>query len=358
MTNHEIGARVREVIAGRQQQDVAAAISMAPDALSRSLNGKRAFSTLELVQVADLVGADVHWLITGEADPMAMRLAARHTTDPTTFERTVPGQEADTQLLRDIELCYRKVYTEPVDLPDLPTTAADVRAALGDGFVRCLADRVEERLGIDIVRLADISTEYGLVIGGRPVIVVQGGPHWYRENFGIAHEVAHLCLRHLGTETTNAQEAEANSFAAELLLPEEMMREIDWAAATPHDLAAFLWTTGVSTKTLRRRLSKLRLPAKADLDQGTERLLRAGGAELDPGRTIRASIAARAGAASERRFPAHLREAHYDGIVGGSVQPSALAWMLDVPVSTYDDDLPRLEPQDLSDLDDVFSVGA
>lgn len=362
MTNQEIGSRVREVIAGRQQQDVAAAIDMAPDAFSRSLNGKRAFSTLELVRVADLVGADVHWLITGERDPMAMHLAARHVTDPVSFARSVPGEQDDAPVLRDIALAYRKVYEEPVEPAPLPATPDGVRQALGADFVRDFADRIEARLGVDVVRIGEVSTDYSLTIGGRRIIVLKAGPHWYRENFGLAHELAHLCLGHLGDEATKQQEEAANAFAAELLLPAEDVRAVDWAAATPMDLAAFLWRAGISTKALATRLKTLHLPPKRDLAQGTEQLLRNGNAELDPHLSVRAAITKRSGDAAERRFPAHLQEAHREGIAGGSVFPGALAWMLAVDPATFDDDLPdrpeirAAQADTMAELDAFFGI--
>lgn len=50
--------------------------------------------------------------------------------------------------------------------------------------------------------------------------------HPRRRNFTLAHEVGHICLRH--TADGEAQEQEANAFAAQLLLPRILLRELVW----------------------------------------------------------------------------------------------------------------------------------
>jgi len=105
MGGGDIGTRVREVMGsampGVPQAQVAQRVGMAPDAFSRALNGKRAFSSIELARLADLLGADIHWLITGELDPNRIAFVARHRFDFETGARDVPGRETDTTILDD-----------------------------------------------------------------------------------------------------------------------------------------------------------------------------------------------------------------------------------------------------------------
>ena len=78
-----IGARVKETLRGRglSQAELARSIDLGESALSKSLNGTRAFSAVELAEVADRIGVSMHWLVTGEPDPYELRLVARHDYD-------------------------------------------------------------------------------------------------------------------------------------------------------------------------------------------------------------------------------------------------------------------------------------
>lgn len=76
----EVGERIRSLLPlGMSQKRLAEKAGMTPDALSRALNGQRGFSSGELALIADHLGADVYWLITGRDDPRRVEIAARHT---------------------------------------------------------------------------------------------------------------------------------------------------------------------------------------------------------------------------------------------------------------------------------------
>jgi IrrE N-terminal-like domain len=134
--------------------------------------------------------------------------------------------------LADIALVYRQAYSEPAKLPDWPKSPASVRAALGHGFIRQFADRLEKGLGIDVVRVAELSTELG-----------------------------HLTMGHhdddLGPGDASQREAAANAFAAELLLPAAERKAVAWDVIGDHELAALVWEWGVSVDALCGRLCAL-----------------------------------------------------------------------------------------------------
>ena len=355
MGGEDIGARAREAMGsampGVPQAQVAERIGLTPDAFSRALNGKRAFSAIELARLADLLGADIHWLITGEPDPNRIAFVARHRFDFGTGVRDVPGRENDTAILDNVKLAYLQAGQLDPSAP-VPVTAPKLRAELGSDFVRPFADRVEARLNVDVVRVAGLSTSYCFTLQGRHVIVVPAVGNWFRENWDIAHELAHLAEGHLqDMAATSGQEAAANAFAAELLLPAEEIRRVEWLHLTEADLAQRVWDYGVSTDALSRRVTALRLPA-ADLvgvwaRQPTQRLLRRywhnSGAHGEDEITKRMTDAA------TRRFPLELREAHLRRIASGDLGKATLAWMLDVPADTLDVDAPR--PADSPDID-------
>lgn len=104
----EIGMRVRQALTakGISQKRLAQEVGMTADALSRAINGQRGFGAVELADIAANLGAEVHFLITGERDPYGLVVSARHDYDPQSSTRTVGGLEADRAVLEDIRLAY------------------------------------------------------------------------------------------------------------------------------------------------------------------------------------------------------------------------------------------------------------
>lgn len=315
---------------------------MTPDAFSRALNDKRSFSSIELALLAELVDADLHWLITGKADPHGVRIAARHEFDHVSGEHSVPGREEDDQELANVALAYRQAYPDAGHpSATLPTSPAALRRALGDGFVRWIADRVEDRLDVDVVRIAGLTTDYSFTIGGRHVILLAARANWFRSNWSVAHELAHLALHHHDVEDARGgQEAAANAFAAELLLPKAALDAVDWQGISRSDLAKFVWDAGVSCEALVTRLTSLQLRVSPRvrqlLDGSTQRLLREHLREVSrPGATSGQFalpidlITERMSASAVRRFPLALQAAHVQRIALGEISPGTLAWMLD-----------------------------
>ena len=107
-----LAERVRLCIdnAGRTQADVAARVELSESKFSKSLGGTRQFSAVEVARLADDLDVSMYWLLTGEDDPVAMRIAARHSFDQSTGSYQATGAVADEQLLQDIALLYRQAY--------------------------------------------------------------------------------------------------------------------------------------------------------------------------------------------------------------------------------------------------------
>lgn len=335
-------------------RDVAERIGMTPDAFSRALNGKRQFASVELARLAELIDADLYWLITGEPDPNRVIVAARHDFDQATWKRTIPGRAQDEQALADIALAYRQAYPQPGRIPDWPESAAAAREALGPNFVRPFAERLETQLGVGVVRVAELSTAYSFTVGGRPVIAVPATGNWFRENWDIAHELGHLIKGHhdgeIGREDADQHEAAANAFAADLLLPAAVVTGVKWDSIDEEDLANLVWYWGVSTDALCRRICALLAytPERVARWAGnpTQRLLRhhlRTGSELD-------EITDRMDAASQRRFPRGLQEAHLERIASGAIGRATLAWMLGVDAGTLEVESPAVPEVDVDDL--------
>jgi transcriptional regulator with XRE-family HTH domain len=336
-------------------RDVAERIGMTPDAFSRALSGKRQFASIELARLAELMGADLHWLITGQPDPNRVRVAARHYFDHATGERSIPGWARDEQTLADIALAYRQAYPELRKAPDWSASPAFVRDLLGPDFVRPFADRLEKRLGVGVVRVAELSTAYSFTVGGWPVIAVPATGNWFRENWDIAHELGHLIKGHhddgISEDDADKHETAANAFAAELLLPAAELKKVSWESISDERLAEFVWSWGVSTDALCRRLSALLGPYISKCvarwaTHPTQRLLRQHlriESELD-------EITTRMDAASQRRFPLSLQEVHLELIASGAISTATLAWMLGIDAATLEVDTPEIPEVDVDDL--------
>jgi len=344
----EVGERIRASLAGRSQRALADDVSMTPDALSRALNGQRGFSILELTRIAEKLRVDLNWLITGQPDPHRVAMAARHQWDRERRTRSNPGEDRDQDILKQVAATYRAAYPDgPPASKSLPTSPEAVRTTLGRGFVSQFAETVEERLGVDVVRLPGLGTDYSLTVGGRGIVVLNAIPHWFRSNWSLAHELGHLALGHHanGTPTTTAQEHAADTFAADMLLPKSLVRAVDWTQADESDLASFLWDVGVSTKAFGTRLTFLRVPASeritTALEDSTFAVLRRYGREFG-GRT---AVAQRQQRSAQRRLPVGMLAELTERVESGAEMPELLAWALDVDL----DDVDFPAPEDPAD---------
>lgn len=344
--SNSIGSRVATAIgaARRTQKSVADEVGMQPDALSRALRDQRGLSAIELHRLAEALDADLHRLITGEPDPQALVVAARHTYNAQARVHENSGRGDDMDTLEDIALAYRQADLGVWD-GELPESVEATRAWLGDNFVRNFGTQLEG-LGVDVVRVAELTTAYSFVIGVRPVIALRAQGNWFRENWDLAHELGHLVLKHRAIETRTDQptpdEREANAFAAELLLPVQEMRGRDWGSMmNAAELASLVWDYGVSVDTLSRRLNNLGISSPLVSQwagQPTQRLLR----RHWPHRNVKPDqITHRMDDAAIRRFPVTLQDAHLNLIAEGKAHKRTLAWMLGVEADTLEVDEPE-----------------
>lgn len=117
-------------------------------------------------------------------------------------------------------------------------SASDVLASQWDGSLPVKTRRIAEGLGIRVVAdpFLDASGQVS-ISDGTPVIIYNNSEPLVRQRFTVAHEIGHLALGHLkGAKTlfrdpaTNFSSAsagverEANRFAADLLMPADVLR--------------------------------------------------------------------------------------------------------------------------------------
>ena len=357
-----IARRVRAALRerGRQQGELAEAVGLSQDKLSKSLNGRRSFTTGELVEISENLDLDVHWLISGEAGQASTRVAYRHH-----FDRSAGVHVPPTSQMRRSLDAVRTAYVQA----DLPSSGRfeELRACLAESIgaegvtwevVRSLACRVrnmwddwrrerasedpvlgvgrflDEAMGIDLVVVeADENPRtqtYALQVGDRRMIVVETTAAWYSALFGIFHELAHhlfddLRVGAVGSEEgRSGAEAFANGFAANVLLPQEHARGIA-ADSDPSALAQHLWEAGVGIAAFRRRCDALSLEPSSDwsaqfaLSQRWEMM-----------HPQEAKLRRQLWRAPS--FPSPLVQRHRHLVERGEVPPETLAWMLQIPV--------------------------
>lgn len=365
-----VRARLKEARPDLSQAEFAELVAIPADAFSRSLNGKRAFTATELVDIAGELGTSAHWFVTGERDPFQVRYAGRHTFNHESKVHEPIDWHLAHQVLDDVALAYVQAYGDlPAPArPERPTVASDVRARVekrgGPDFVRNLAAHIESEVGIDVVRIPGVDKGYALEVLGRQIIVLGETGSWFYENWSLAHELSHVLKNELSERGDSAcddraAEIRANTFAAEFLLPTGVVESVDWSNASETDLGEFLWQAGVSTMALKNRLATLSIkPSVAvasALEQKTQSVI---------GRTFAESsqndrIAERMQAASARRFPAHLIAAHRSGVASGVLLPDTLAWMLNLARESVATELaPAAKPIDLDWLSEQFGFPA
>ncbi len=161
------------------------------------------------------------------------------------------------------------------------TEAAQKLLAEGQYQIPINVHQIALDLGLDVVEQDFEDQVSGVLVikDGRGVIGVNSNHHRNRQRFTIAHEIGHYRLHHIGRvfidatpvffrDTTSAegqspQEIVANAFAAELLMPENKLREIlreqPIDAFDENALRSVANQFEVSTQALTIRLTRLGL---------------------------------------------------------------------------------------------------
>ena len=215
--------------------------------------------------------------------------------------------------------------------------------------MRFLAEQVQDVLGVDIVRDPGLQTDYSFRIGDHAVVLLKSTIYWFRANWPIAHELGHLALGHHVSDGDPPREGPAEPLQVKFLLPEDVVRELNWRTLEFAELALWLWSAGVSTAALKQPTQDLEItPSERDpgaLEGTTPKLLRAHvdlTAERHAGRTDD-PIWARENATTGRQFPAQVVAALTERVEAGNADPYVLAWVREVPVDELTWPEPDLE---------------
>ena len=217
--------------------------------------------------------------------------------------------------------------------------AARTRYALGEDFVSCFYDRVESALGVEVIVVPLSKDGYSLTLGGHKIIVLAATGHWFRSNFTLAHELGHLLVEGASSRDGKAAENMANAFAADLLMPVEHIRSIDWAQAKAATVARVSWELGVSARALEVRLRHLGVTpsdeACSALAGSTDALMRT---SLASSVAAPADVSARVQYSARRRFPERVVTGLRRAVADGDAPRASLSWVLGLPAPEENDD--------------------
>jgi len=279
VSQHELGERVADARRGKgwTQGELAARVGLTQTSVSRIETGVRAVSSLELAELAEVLGVSVLDLLRAGPRPM-LAIAARlgHFRDPGAVDRALGRAEA---LIRLDELLDSVLGPSPPEgsaasggasppggaAPPRPAPfeaeaavepaavrrgevgrgpavdqgrrlAGQVRQALrlGDGPLGPLPEVLEERLRLDVdfSPLPEAVDGLCVSVGDRALVLVGSSKPSSRQRFTLAHELAHYLVDDLdplyvderGVRARSVAEMRANAFAAHLLMPEPGVR--------------------------------------------------------------------------------------------------------------------------------------
>jgi Zn-dependent peptidase ImmA (M78 family)/transcriptional regulator with XRE-family HTH domain len=364
-----IGARVKARLQSlnAKQSEVAARVGMSPDAFSRAVNSQRAFSAMELINLAEVLGTSMHWLATGEADPYELKLSARHTFDVESRSHLAHNWEVAKEVVESAALAMRQADFKPSQgLIDLSTSSAADAAliarralvnAAGEDFVDRFPDAIETAFGVPVFVYGHQHKfdAYAAIINETAFIVLEESGTWYRINWALAHELGHILHKDLmspdATRDDGFAETWANAFAAELLMPASRLRQVDWSRLDEAGIVKQVWDLQVSAEALSHRLA-------SGIVRGARRF------EVLQRPTIRTleqfvglfPVTTRSERFRRPRFPRELIEAHRQLVDEGRSSGQVLAWMLGVPVEEINSTWGLPKKNDLDDLASAFGI--
>jgi len=343
--NADIIARVRELIAdtGRSQREIAEAIGIDGPKLSKSLSGRRNFSSYELAALADLGGRTVDWLLDGK-EPRVFSFAHRtEVSEPTVVD--LAGQEIVEGIGERFDSAIRLgLLTQPEALPlgSVRGTDVDRGLALASAALDRLADsiadvptwelsdRIDETFGVNVVvaELPDGVDGLSYQDGAFRIIVLDSSERVGRQRFTLAHELGHVLMGDAedlhrsprGPHAPGSSERRANAFAAAFLAPDQEVRVQLAGRAADEQFDRLAWTFWLAPDALAWRLFNLGLidaPRRLELGRRSQAAsARAIGMEREHARrVIQAKVL---------RPPMRLTDAFLKAFIAGEVAARAV----------------------------------
>jgi Zn-dependent peptidase ImmA (M78 family) len=260
------GERVRDarVIQRLKAQDVAELANMTPDRYSRlETSPSTIMDTERAHRLARALDFSVQFLATPPITPVqrgSLLFRAKKSMTKGEEDQLVAWARLIGDLIQRSE--HESVLLPYLRLPRIPNGTSPVNAAIRTRDALGIASdkpiphltRILERGGVYIAAL-DFSAElhakqhdaFSTWVGPSfdwPLVAVRATSSWEKTRLSIAHEVGHLAMHYL--RRTGDLEGEAYAFAAEFLLPRNMLYEYWPRPATLMSLMPLKRTWGMS----------------------------------------------------------------------------------------------------------------
>ncbi len=258
-------------LVGLRKNALAAKIDKSPTAVAAYENNTKRPAPATVAQLCLTLGVDPGFFLPGPHQPAA--------SDSIPHFRSL---RSTTQLARDQAFAYGMIagdvgaalerhveFPEP-NLPRLSVDVDDESSSLPEEAARLLRKHWDIGAG-PVGHLVRLAENHGVVVvfspsqtsavdaysfddGYRPTVVLNPAKEdYYRQRFDVAHEVGHLVMHVDAEPGSKVVENQAHRFAAELLLPEEELRDVLPGKADWRVLAALKESYGVSLQALLYR---------------------------------------------------------------------------------------------------------
>lgn len=256
---------------GLRKNALAAKIDKSPTAVAAYENNTKRPAPVTVAQLCLTLGVDPGFFLPGPHQSTA--------SDSVPHFRSL---RSTTQLARDQAFAYGVIsgdvgaalerhveFPEP-NLPQLSVDVDDESSTLPEEAARLLRKHWEIDSG-PVGHLVRLAENHGIVVvfspaqtaavdaysfndGYRPTVILNPTKEdYYRQRFDVAHEIGHLVMHVDAEPGSKVVENQAHRFAAELLLPENELRDILPSKADWRSLAALKETYGVSLQALLYR---------------------------------------------------------------------------------------------------------
>ncbi|MEU3051787.1 helix-turn-helix domain-containing protein [Streptomyces griseus] len=256
---------------GLRKNALAAKIDKSPTAVAAYENNTKRPAPVTVAQLCLTLGVDPGFFLPGPhqltaSDPVPHFRSLRSTTQlarDQAFAYGVISGDVGAALERHVE------FPEP-NLPQLSVDVDDESSDLPEEAARLLREHWEISSG-PVGHLVRLAEHHGIVVvfspvqtaavdaysfndGYRPTVVLNPTKEdYYRQRFDVAHEIGHLVMHVDAEPGSKVVENQAHRFAAELLLPENELRDLLPSKADWRSLAALKEAYGVSLQALLYR---------------------------------------------------------------------------------------------------------
>jgi Zn-dependent peptidase ImmA (M78 family)/transcriptional regulator with XRE-family HTH domain len=294
VTQQELGRRIADARRGLgwTQGALAERVGLTQTVVSRIETGSRAVDSLELAELAEVLGVSVLDLLRRRQQPM-LAIAARlgRFRDPGAVDRALKRARTLLDLDETLDAVLGAAPSGPAP-PRLGGAgrggavdqgrklAGQVRRilGLGDGPITRLPELLEERfrLDVDFSPLPEAVDGLCVSVGQRALVLVGSSKPSSRQRFTLAHELAHYLVDDLdplhvderGTRSRSVAEMRANAFAAHLLMPEAGVRAaVEGAAGNAERAVRVALGFGTSVSAAAYQLGNLGMLPEAERDR-------------------------------------------------------------------------------------------